>query len=95
MTTTSLAPAVRDGVTAEIDVDDTRVTLVAAAPPIVTPLTDALNPVPVIVTLVPPANGPLLGEIDVTVGAAASVVKLATGLVAYTVPPPPHRSSRH
>jgi hypothetical protein len=43
--------------------------LAAVVPPIVTdaPLT---KPVPVIVILVPPANGPLEGAIDVTDGAA-------------------------
>ena len=30
----------------------------------------SVNPVPLIVTVVPPAVGPLVGDIDVTVGAA-------------------------
>ena len=41
--------------------------------------------VPVIVTLVPPAGGPLFGEIDVTVGAAIKV-NWSAALVAL-VPP--------
>ena len=40
-----------------------------ACPPIVTPVR-LLRLVPVMVTLVPPAVGPLLGLIEVTVGAA-------------------------
>ena len=58
------------GVTAVIEVAETKTTLVAATPPMVTviPLT---NPVPEIVTAVPPANGPPDGDTDATVGAAA------------------------
>ena len=36
-----------------------------------------VNPVPVVVTLVPPVVGPLVGEIEVTVGAAAASVQEA------------------
>ncbi len=54
-----------------IDVEETKAA-VAAAPPNVTvaPLTKS---VPVIVTLVPPAVGPLVGKIDVTVGGGTYV----------------------
>ena len=68
MTTTFLAPAVPAGVVAVIEVALTRVTLVAGDPPIVT-VGPGRNPVPVIVTGVPPATGPDSGVIAVTVGA--------------------------
>ena len=69
VTTTSLAPALSAGVVAVRLVALPKTTLVAAVPSIVTvaPLT---NPVPLMVMLVPPAVGPLLGLIEVTVGAA-------------------------
>jgi hypothetical protein len=57
------------GVTAVIEVDETTVKLVAAVPPIVTPVAP-VKPVPVMVTDVPPAVVPELGEIAVTVGGA-------------------------
>ena len=68
VTTTSVAPAAWAGVFAVIEVGPTTTMLVAAAPPIVTdaPLK---KPVPVIVTDVPPAVVPELGEMPVTVGA--------------------------
>jgi hypothetical protein len=47
------------------------VQLMPACGPIVTPVAP-VNPVPVMVTLVPPAVGPLLGLIDVTVGAGTT-----------------------
>jgi hypothetical protein len=47
----------------------TTFTLVAAVPPIVTPVAP-VKLVPVIVTLVPPAVLPEVGEMDVTVGGA-------------------------
>ncbi len=50
-----------------IDVDETTVTLVAAVPPIVTPVAPA-KPVPVIVTDVPPVVGPDDGVIELTAG---------------------------
>ena len=52
-----------------IEVSLTNEKLVAAVPPMVTPVTP-VKPVPVIVTLVPPAVVPLVGEIAVTVGAS-------------------------
>jgi hypothetical protein len=69
VTTTFLAPTVPLGVVAVREVELTK-ELVAEIPPIVTdaPLT---KPVPVIVILFPPANGPLEGATEITVGAAA------------------------
>ena len=62
-------PAVPAGVVAVMVVELVTLTPVAALPPMVTvvPLTKF---VPVMVTLVPPAVGPELGDIAVTVGAA-------------------------
>jgi hypothetical protein len=48
---------------------------VAATPPIVTDVNPAAKSVPMIVTLVPPAVGPLLGVILVMVGSAAIAVE--------------------
>ena len=70
VTTTLLAPTVPAGVTAVIEVALTTVRLVAAAPPMVTPVAP-VKLVPVIVTEVPPAIGPVEGLIAVTVGPAA------------------------
>ena len=56
-----------------IDVDDTTVTLVHAAPPTVT-VAPVRKLVPVIVIAVPPALVPELPETPETVGAAASGV---------------------
>ena len=69
VTTTLLVPAVPAGVVAVIEVELTT-ELTAVVPPIVTdaPL---IKPVPVIVILVPPANGPLDGATEITVGAGA------------------------
>ncbi len=65
------------GEVAVIWVDDTTVKLVAATAPKTT-LVAPVKPVPVIVTLVPPAGGPDVGEIEVTVGAAAVTTDPAT-----------------
>ena len=67
VTTTLAFPAVPDGVTAVIVVLLTTITLVAGTPPMVTPVAP-VKFVPVMVTGVPPAVGPLDGEIPVTVG---------------------------
>ena len=75
VTTISCAPAVPAGVVQVIDVDDTRVTLVHAAPPTVTVAPDKKF-VPVIVIDVPPAAVPDVPETLDTVGAAASGVTL-------------------
>lgn len=68
VTATDFAPAAPTGVVQVIEVALTTVTPVAAAPPIVT-VAPAAKFVPVMVTRVPPAVGPLLGEIEDTVGA--------------------------
>ena len=70
VTRTSTNPAVvRAGAVNLTWVDDTLVKAVAVADPNVT--FDALvRLVPVIVTTVPPAKGPAVGVIEVTVGAA-------------------------
>ena len=69
VTATSRAPAVPDGVVAVMVVAFTTVIPLADAPPMVTPVAP-VKLVPVMVTLVPPAAGPTLGLIAVTVGAA-------------------------
>ena len=71
LTTTFTAPAECAGDLAVIEVEETRTTLVADVPPKVT-VRPVLNPVPVIVTDVPPAGKPPTGEMVVTVGAAAA-----------------------
>ena len=68
VTTTFTVPAASAGVVAVIDVLLTTVTPVAAVPPKLT-VAPAKKFVPVIVTPVPPAVGPVLGAIEVTVGA--------------------------
>ena len=68
VTVTVTAPALPAGVVAVIVVLLTTTTLVAAAAPNVT-VAPAAKFVPVIVTAVPPATGPLLGLTLVTVGA--------------------------
>ena len=67
--TTLTAPAVLAGVTTVTDVALTLVRVVPAVPPKVT-LVVADKFVPVIVTVVDPAVGPLTGDSDVIVGAA-------------------------
>ena len=70
VTITFTAPADPEGVTAVIVVLLTTVTLVAAAPPRVTPVAP-VKLVPVIVIDCAPAIGPAFGEIAVTVGSAS------------------------
>ena len=72
VTTTFTAPAECAGVVAVIDVLLATVTPVAAVPPRVT-VAPARKPVPVIVTGVPPAVVPDVGEIELTVGAGLGV----------------------
>ena len=69
VTVTSTAPAGATGDTAVIEVAEFTVTPVAATPPKLTVLPET-NPVPVIVTEVPPAVVPLFGLTAVTVGGA-------------------------
>jgi hypothetical protein len=66
VTVTSTVPAPAGDV-AVIEVAELTVTPVADAPPNFTAVAP-LKLVPVIVTKVPPATGPPVGEIDVTVG---------------------------
>ena len=69
VTVTVTAPALPAGVVAVIDVALTTTTFVAAALPNVT-VAPVAKFVPVIVTAVPPAVGPLFGLTLLTVGAA-------------------------
>ena len=69
VTRTSTVPAPAGDV-AVIDVAELTVKAVALVTPNVTAVAP-VNPVPVIVTDVPPVVGPDVGAIDVTVGAAA------------------------
>jgi len=70
VTVTSTVPAPRAGETAVTSVALTTVKLVAA---VVRKATEVapVRLVPVIVTVVPPATGPAVGEMAVTVGTAA------------------------
>ena len=68
VTVTVTAPALPAGVVAVIDVLFTTTTLVAAVAPNFT-VAPAAKFVPVIVTAVPPAAGPLFGLTLLTVGA--------------------------
>jgi hypothetical protein len=67
VTTTFTAPAVCVAVVAVIEELLTTLMLVAAVPPKVTPAAD-WNPVPLMVTGVPPAVVPDVGEMALTVG---------------------------
>ena len=68
VTTRSTAPAAWAGAVAMIDVLLTAVTPVAAVPPRLT-VAPETKLVPVMVTAVPPAIGPLAGATEATVGA--------------------------
>ena len=72
VTVTVAVPALPAGVVAVILVLLATTTFVAAVPPNVT-VAPAAKLVPVIVTDVPPATGPLFGETLVTVGVAMYV----------------------
>ena len=90
---TVTAPATPAGAVALIDVADTNVTLVPAFAPNFTVVAPDTNPLPVIVTTVPPATGPLVGLNAVTVGAATYVnettfVEAPPGVVTVTVAAP-------
>ena len=56
------------GEVAEHEVSKVQLTVVPADPPKSTVVWPSTNPVPVIVTAVPPASGPLSGVTAVTVG---------------------------
>jgi hypothetical protein len=68
VTTTFTVPAAWAAVVAVIVVLLLTLTPVAAVPPRLT-VAPVWNPVPVIVTAVPPLAGPELGVIEITVGA--------------------------
>ena len=68
VTTTLTAPAAWAGAVAVIVVLFTTVTPGADVPPSLT-VAPARKPVPLMVTAVPPVEGPVFGVIDVTVGA--------------------------
>jgi hypothetical protein len=72
ITTTLTVPVACAGVTAVSDVPFVTLTLVAAVPPMET-LAPARNPVPDMVTEVPPLALPEFGVTEVTVGAGTGV----------------------
>ena len=69
VTKTLAVPAAWAGVVAVMVVELTKAKVAALTPPMVTPVAP-VKLVPVMVMLVPPATGPLTGEILLTVGAA-------------------------
>ena len=71
VTRTLAVPAVPAGVMQVIDVAVLALSAVQALPPMLTPVA-LLKLVPVIVTFVPPATGPEVVLIAMTVGAAAT-----------------------
>ena len=81
--TTDLAPAVRAGVTAVMEVSETTTTLVAATPPKVT-LVAPVKFAPLIVTVVPPKVVPDVGLNDAIVGAGISYVNALTAVALPT-----------
>jgi hypothetical protein len=85
VTTTLTAPAAWAGVVAVREVLLTTVTPVAAVPPKLT-VAPVAKLVPVIVTAVPPAVGPLVGATPVTVGAGFRT--LMVNVCPFDVPPP-------
>jgi hypothetical protein len=74
------------GLTAVIEVADLTVKLVAAVVPNCTAVAP-MKPVPVTVTLLPPAVGPLVGLMPITVGAAL-LHRAADNALAFGVPSP-------
>jgi hypothetical protein len=84
VTLTSTVPAAWAGDLMVIRVGETTVLLEPAEPPNLIAVAP-VNPVPVIVTSVPPAWGPLAGDMLVTVGGAA-YVNLSPATIAL-VPP--------
>src|SRR5262249_44252841 len=86
VTMTFTGPAACAGVVAVIAVDVRTVTFVAATPPIDT-VDPTVNPVPAIVTAVPPVVGPDAAAIDRTVGGAGITLYVkAFGKVPETAP---------
>src|SRR5713101_4487313 len=87
MTTTSTtAPGGPAGLTTVSLVSLTTVRLVAAAVPKATPAAPVRR-LPVMVTGVPPADGPVAGETPVTIGRSRKV-NWSAGALAALVPPP-------
>jgi hypothetical protein len=76
------------GETAVIVVAETTLKLVAGTDPKAT-LVAPVNPLPVIVTVVPPAVGPEAGEMAVMAGGSAGALTIAVGAEAAGVPGPP------
>ena len=70
VTSTLAVPTLLAGVVAVMVVELTKAKVAAATPPMVTAVAP-VNPVPVMVMVVPPAVEPVIGEILVTVGATA------------------------
>ena len=82
VTKTLAVPTVPAGVVTVMEVALFTTRLVAATPPIVTPVAPVKS-LPVMVMLVPPAVEPLVGEILVTVGGTLPI----TSISRYAVPP--------
>ena len=92
VTTTLTTPAACAGVVAVMEVPLTSITLVADVPPRLT-VAPVRKPVPVMVIAVPPLVVPVVGVIEVTVGAGLGGGFDVLGVV---VPPPQpgNRSAR-
>ena len=80
------APADPEGERHVIWVADVTVTEVHELAPKVT-VAPVRNPVPVIVTEVPPSSAPVVGETELTVGAGLALVMSNELLVALVSPP--------
>lgn len=73
VTVTSTVPGVPGGEVAVMVVPFTTVKVAAGVVPNLTPVTQ-VNPVPVMVTVVPPEDGPVFGFTPVTVGGVATAL---------------------
>ena len=100
MTRTSTV-VVPGGAVAVNDVDDATTTLVAAAVPNFTVVPEP-NPVPVTVTLVPPDDGPDIGDTPFTAGAPGGgggtephVITAGDDIACGLVPPPLHTQAAY
>lgn len=82
-TLTSLAPVSRDGVLHVSSVGELMVMSVQGVPSTET-VTSETKPVPVTVTVVPPATETVLGEIAVMVGVSRELVVTPLGMVAVS-----------
>jgi hypothetical protein len=76
---TSTTPAERAGAVARIEVDDNTVNVADVVPK--RTVVTLVNPVPVIVTIVPPLVGPCVGLIDATPRLASYVNREAVPLL--------------